>query len=123
MKKLLRSLSPGAGRGHSLGLALVLLVLVLVPSACLLWFMNQAVRNERLAVRQRLIEAYRGHLVLAQERLAAYWRQTAGELDTQAETVPVGGALCQTSPRRPSRCGGLFRFGWKGDLSEWQLAA
>jgi len=89
MKALLRSFAPGAGRGHSLGLALVLLVLVLVPSACLLWFMTQAARNERLAVRQQLIEAYRGHLALAQERLAAYWHQTADALDTQAETTPA----------------------------------
>jgi len=28
---------------------------VLVPSVCLLWFMNQAVQNERVAVRQKLL--------------------------------------------------------------------
>jgi signal transduction histidine kinase len=32
---------------------------VILPTVCLLWFMNQAVRNERLAVRQRLETIYR----------------------------------------------------------------
>ena len=89
MKALLRRFAPGAGRGYSLGLALVLLGLVLVSSAYLLWLTTQAARNERLAARQKLIEAYRGHLAVAQERLAACWRQTAEELDAQAETTPA----------------------------------
>jgi signal transduction histidine kinase len=85
--KLLRRVSFGAGRGNGLGLALLLLVVVLVPSVCLVWFMKQAVTNERLAGRQRLAEAYRGYLSLAQERLAAYWRASAGELDAQTGSL------------------------------------
>src|SRR6266699_710074 len=49
--------------------------------------MNQAVKNERLAVRQKLVDAYRGHLVAAEQRLESYWRQTADELDSQAERL------------------------------------
>jgi signal transduction histidine kinase len=86
--KLLRNLRPALRPGKGLGLALLLLLAVAVPSVCLLWFMNQAVRNERLAVRQKLVDAYRGHLSLAQERLEAFWRQTARELDVQAERLP-----------------------------------
>ena len=62
---------------------LLLLLAVLVPSVCLLWFMNQAVRNERLAVRQKLADAYRVNLSLVQNQLEAYWRQTAGALDAE----------------------------------------
>ena len=47
------------------GLVMLLLLAVLVPSVCLLWFMNQAVKSERSAARQKLFEAYRGHLALA----------------------------------------------------------
>ena len=90
MKARLRSFSSGAGPGLSLGLALVLLVLVLVSSVCLLWFVNQAALNERLAARQKRIESYRGHLALAQQRLDAYWRQTAADLDVQAQTLLPG---------------------------------
>jgi signal transduction histidine kinase len=66
---------------------LLLLCVVLVPSICVLWFMNQAVRNERFAVRQELIDAYRATLVLAQERLQAHWRQFADDGDAQAEKL------------------------------------
>jgi len=95
MKPLLRSFSSGAGLGLSLGLALVLLVLVLVSSVCLLWFVNQAALNERLAARQKRIESYRGHLALAQQRLDAYWRQTAADLDAQAQTLPPRSLFAQ----------------------------
>jgi len=46
-------------------LALLLLV-VLVAIGCVLWFMREAMRNERMAVREKLAEAYRGHLALVQ---------------------------------------------------------
>ena len=101
MKALLRSFFPGAGQGLSLGLALVLLALVLVSSVCLLWFVNQAALNERLAARQKRIESYRGHLALAQQRLDAYWRQTAADLDAQAQNPGSRLALRPASPRRP----------------------
>jgi signal transduction histidine kinase len=66
---------------------LLLLLAVLVPSVCLLWFMNQAVRNERLAVRQRLVDAYRVSLSVMQNQLEAHWRQTATELDLEADQL------------------------------------
>ena len=72
-------------RGY--GVVSLLLLAVLVPSACLLWFMNQAVQNERLAVRQKLLEAYRGHLTLLQQRLEDYLSQTATNLDAAAQTA------------------------------------
>jgi signal transduction histidine kinase len=37
---------------------LLLVVAVVLPTACLLFFLNQAVRNERLAIRQKLIDIY-----------------------------------------------------------------
>ncbi len=41
---------------------LLLAAAVILPTVCLLWFMNQAVKNERLAVRQKLIDAYQPKL-------------------------------------------------------------
>lgn len=66
---------------------MLLLLVVLAPSVCLLWFMNQAVQNERLAVRQERLEACRGHLALAAERLDAYWQNTTRLLDAQAAAL------------------------------------
>jgi hypothetical protein len=37
---------------------LLLVAAVILPTVCLLWFMTQAVRNERLAVQQRLVDWY-----------------------------------------------------------------
>ena len=61
-----------AGR-DSWSVLAILLVLVLVPTACVLWFMGQAVRNERLAVHQKLKEAYGSLLHTAQGQLETYW--------------------------------------------------
>jgi len=37
---------------------LLLGIAVILPTVCLLWFMTQAVKNERLAVKQKLIDSY-----------------------------------------------------------------
>ncbi len=36
----------------------LLAIAVILPTVCLLWFMTQAVKNERLAIRQKLIDSY-----------------------------------------------------------------
>ena len=76
------------GRGY--GLVLLLVLVVLVPSICVLWFMNRAVKNERLAVRQKLIEVYRGQLSVVQDRLENHLRQTAGEPDSLTSQLSPG---------------------------------
>src|SRR5438045_9116355 len=62
----------------------LLLFAVLVPAVCLLWFMGAAMRNERLASRQKLADAYRLQLSAAQRRLQEYWNQTALQCETWA---------------------------------------
>jgi signal transduction histidine kinase len=72
---------PGAGRGPGAWpVLLILLAAVLVPSGCVLWFMHAAMRNERLAVRERLKQAYRARLLEAQQAVDAYWDRRAEEL-------------------------------------------
>jgi signal transduction histidine kinase len=88
VKTFARLLSPAFRNGNSIGLIVLFLVLVLMPSIGLLWFMGQAARNERLAVRQKLVNAYQAHLAMAQERLDAYWQNLARDLDEQADRLP-----------------------------------
>jgi hypothetical protein len=95
VKTNLRKASVSLSRSNGWWLTLLLLLVVLVPSVCLFWFMNQAVHNERLAVRQKLVEAYRGHLSLARERLDTFWRQAAGELDARAEKTSAPALFAQ----------------------------
>jgi signal transduction histidine kinase len=78
VRSILRHLSLRASRPASGWLTLLLLLAVLVPSVCLLWFMNQAMRNERLAMRQQL----RDNLAQARDRLEAYWPGATRSLDT-----------------------------------------
>jgi len=72
----------------------VLLLAVLTPTVCVLWFMNQAVANERWAVRQRLQEVYRGELASRRQQLDEPIQWTGLWL---VEPQRTGGAL----PRQP----------------------
>lgn len=67
----------------------LLVAIVIVPAACLFWFLNKAVQNERFAMRQRLVDAYRAQITLVQEKLEGYWRQRADALDQLAEDAPA----------------------------------
>jgi len=60
---------------------LLFLLVILIPTACLLWFMNAAMQNERLAFRQRLADVYRAHLPSSQTRLHDFWNGMAAELE------------------------------------------
>lgn len=83
-----------AGRDHgSWPVLLVLLLAVLAPTACVLWFMNEAVESQQEAARLKLAEAYRGQLALMRDRLESYWAQRAGELDRLAGSVDGAAAF------------------------------
>jgi len=51
-------LKPNNSKDQLRWVILLLAVAVILPTVCLLWFMTQAVKNERLAVRQKLIDIY-----------------------------------------------------------------
>ena len=76
----------GVGPAHGpWRLLLLLAVAVAVPTVCVLWFMTQAVRNTRLAVRQKLAEAYERPFQEAVVAVGAYWQERANAL---ADTAP-----------------------------------
>ncbi len=75
-------MTPGSGPWSVVAL---LSVVVLLPTAGVLWFMDQAVRNERFAVRQRLSEAYQVHLAGLENEFSTFWRQRAGQLESAGE--------------------------------------
>jgi signal transduction histidine kinase len=58
-----------------------LVVTVLVAIGCVVWFMREAMRNERLAVREELAEAYRGQLTWVQTQMGERWEQWLSKLD------------------------------------------
>jgi signal transduction histidine kinase len=78
VRSILRRISLRASRPASGWLTLLLLLSVLVPSACLVWFMKQAMRNESLAMRQQVMD----DLAQARDQLDAYWPNATRSLDT-----------------------------------------
>jgi signal transduction histidine kinase len=75
----------GAGDERNFWLMLCLLLLaVLLPTAGLLYFINEAVNGQRNMARQELGEAYLGQLRLISTQLDSFWEQRARELDSSA---------------------------------------
>ena len=80
---MIRIPKAGTGRGRELWPVVALLVLtVVVPTACVLWFMTKAIANERLAVRQRLGDAYRTQLAAVRTQLQSRWRDRVDALSS-----------------------------------------
>jgi signal transduction histidine kinase len=70
------------------GWLLVLLAAVLVPTAALLWFVNQAASTQTTMAVQSAHEAYRGHLRVIRSRLTDEWVMRTGELDALPNETP-----------------------------------
>ena len=71
------------------GWLLVLLAAVLVPTAGLLWFVNQAATNQTATAIQSAHEAYRGHLRVIRSRLTDEWVGRTGDLDALPGETPA----------------------------------
>ncbi len=69
----------------------MLAIAVILPTVCLLWFMNQAVRNERLAIRQKLNAVYQQRLEILSKRIDDLWsaRISVIEDETAVQRQPV----------------------------------
>lgn len=65
----------------------LLLVAVSVSGACVLWFMVQAIGNERLAARQKIVSVYEDQLNVARRRIASYWFDRAAQLAFPNEPI------------------------------------
>ncbi len=63
------------GNGQFRWVVLLLVVAVVLPTVCLLWFMNEVVRNERLVIRQKLVLFHKNELEETARRLEAAWSQ------------------------------------------------
>ncbi len=63
---------------------MLLAIAVILPTVCLLWFMAQAVRNERLAVRQKLTDVYQQRLDTLSRRADALWSDRVNSLGAKA---------------------------------------
>ena len=69
----------------------MLAIAVILPTVCLLWFMSQAVGNERLAVRQKLTVVYQQRLETLSNRIDDLWSARIGviEDETAVQHQPI----------------------------------
>ena len=71
-------------------LLLLMATIVILPTVCLLWFMTQAVKNERLAVKQKLIDVYQDQCEKINQRmnekLKGYLRRIHS---SEAQSLPL----------------------------------
>jgi signal transduction histidine kinase len=81
------------GDGGRWLVVLCLLLGVLAPTACVLWFMNEALSSQKELTRRRAEQAYQSELdaerKLFAERFRGYWRDRLSTLDRQAEALPA----------------------------------
>ncbi|MHC4620436.1 MAG: hypothetical protein ACYTEQ_22030, partial [Planctomycetota bacterium] len=66
---------------------LLLAIAVVLPTVCLLWFISQAVKNERLAVRQKLISTYEQQLAELASEYDRTWSSRVNLLEKAVETA------------------------------------
>jgi len=69
--KRLRNINPGYGQFR--WVVFLLAVAVILPTVCLLWFMGEVVKNERLVVRQKLTRFYKGRLAAVTDEVNRQW--------------------------------------------------
>ncbi len=87
MKRPFKEFSAG---NHSTATTLAALVLVaLVPAVCVLWFMTLAMRNERLAVQDRLTDVYLTHAASLRGQLTAFWHGRQAALASVGKGSPA----------------------------------
>jgi signal transduction histidine kinase len=60
---------------------------VLVPTACVLWFMNEAAKSQAEAAREQVNAAYRGQLRRLRDRVDGYWRARAASLKMESRNA------------------------------------
>src|SRR5688572_31405612 len=86
------------GRDRQSWPIILLFLAALAPTLALLWLMNSAMQNERLATRERLSQAYQGHLNLSRESLEKFWSETIVRLEAIATNpAPVAFSQCVES--------------------------
>jgi len=90
-----RAFKISTGRDWSSWPVLMMLLTVLVPSLGVVWMMRAAMDSERLAVRQRLADAYRVQLEAANQSVVEQWRKQLAALEASADELPAAEAFRQ----------------------------
>lgn len=81
-------LNVNTGYGQFRWVVLLLIVAVILPTVCLLWFMNEAIENERLVIRQKLVTFYKNQLNEAMRSIDDDWAARCARFGQAESTHP-----------------------------------
>lgn len=87
-----------AGHNQLWWVVLLLAIAVMLPTVCLLWFMSQAVKNERLAVKQKLTDIYQQRLDTLSKSVDDLWSDRINSVRQKAaecQGVEIFGLLAE----------------------------
>jgi hypothetical protein len=79
---------------------LMLLLGILLPTACVLWFMTQAMNNEQLALQQRSLELYRGQLKLVTDEFNGQWQRNVRQIEDMAAHADASGLFAEVARKK-----------------------
>ena len=72
-------------------MVIMVLMAAFVPAGCVLWFLNAAMENQQLAVKQRLTEVYRSQFDARKDGLTVFWKGVDQKLDEAQKLGDAGG--------------------------------
>ncbi len=82
------TVSDGASDGGTM--VIMVLLAAIVPAGCVLWFLDAAMENQQLAVRQRLTDVYRSQFDARKDGLLSFWKGVDQKLDQAQKLDDVG---------------------------------
>lgn len=106
-----------AGYSQLRWVILLLVIAVILPTVCLLWFMTQAVKNERLAVRQKLVDIYEAKAKTVGEDLDTLWENERRHLESFGQLEPYAFFEVFAAARAPTRFEGFLIYDKNGKLA------
>jgi len=94
-----------AGYNQLRWVVLLLAIAVILPTICLLWFMSRVVKNERLAVKQKLTDVYTQRLEKLSASIDELWSARIEIIEQQAATQQQPVKMFELITGRDTRAG------------------
>jgi signal transduction histidine kinase len=77
-----------------------LLLGILLPTACVLWFMTQAMNNEQLAIQQKLLDLYREQLKVLTQDFKNQWQSDISHIEDMASHTDASALFAEVARRK-----------------------
>lgn len=106
-----RRLKLNADYGQYRWVVSLLAVAVVLPTVCLLWFMNEAINNERFVIRQKLVLLHSDQLEKARRKADEEWARRCRRLAKEEGAHPYDYLV---SAAEPGGCDALLVFSQSG---------